>query len=93
MEKKELTLGGLMASKETTIGDIVNIPFKVRQAVYQYLGGDFENDSSEKVVEIFKKMAQMSKRELFGAFLEWEGIIGYTDLIIDTMMEIWKEDL
>jgi hypothetical protein len=35
-----------------------------------------------------EQIAQMSVRECFKAFLHYEGIINYTDLILDTLREI-----
>ena len=62
--------------------DISNIPSHVYAAVYQNLGGNYEEDSDEKADRMTRRIEKLSSKELFDRFLIWNGIIGYTEEII-----------
>jgi hypothetical protein len=73
--------------------DISKIPYQIRHINYQYLGGDFDTDSEEESDKLWSKIEKLSVRELFDNYLQWEGIIGYTDLIISYLKELWEAEL
>ena len=50
-------------------------------------GEDGEYGYSESELE------SMTNEELFDAWLEWHGIIGYTDDIIEVVKGLWNVDL
>jgi hypothetical protein len=63
--------------------NINDLSSEIQDAVYQNLGGDYEEDSCEKADEILRKIESLSPRELFDRFLTWHGIIGLTDTITE----------
>lgn len=60
---------------------------KERQNVIDYLVRESEGDWSEE------ELAAMSNFELMDTYLTWNGIIGFTSDIMETVNAIWNVDL
>ena len=73
--------------------DIPDIPIRVLRAVYQNIGGNWELDTPNISTKLLTRITSMDRRELFDRFLEWEGIIGYTDIIIEIYRKLWDIEL
>ena len=60
------------------------IPKRIVKVVRQTMGLDADDPSRDG------EIICMSHRELFDAWLTWNGIIGYTEVILDTIEEIYS---
>lgn len=58
-----------------------------RQEIIDYLVDESEGEWTEEA------LSAMSNFELFDAYLTWEGIIGYTEKIMETVENIWNVKL
>lgn len=58
-----------------------------RQEIIDYLVDESEGEWTEE------ELSAMSNFELFDAYLTWEGIIGYTEKIMETVENIWNVKL
>lgn len=59
-------------------------PERIVKVVRQTMGLDADDYTRDR------EIACMSHREVFDAWLTWDGIIGYTEVILDTIEEIYK---
>jgi hypothetical protein len=77
--------------------DANELPDNVLSAVIQNLGYSNDDDfwGDDKLVnKAVKQIAKMTSYEVINRFLEWHGIIGYTQMIItaiETVKKIEKE--
>ena len=62
-------------------------PDYIMEDVRQSLG--YEEDDST----VDKMIYELSKREVFALWLQWQGIIGYEDSILDAVENIYNIDL
>lgn len=58
-----------------------------RQEIIDYLVDESEGEWTEEA------LSAMSNFELFDTYLTWEGIIGYTEKIMETVENIWNVKL
>lgn len=58
-----------------------------KEEIIEYLVDDSEGDYTREELEA------MSNRDLLDAYLTWEGIIGFTDDILDHIEAIYEVDL
>lgn len=66
---------------------LLKYPLPIMKSVRQNLGRDRDDPSLDAVIE------GMSRMEVFGRVLTWEGIIGYEDLIASWIQDIFEIDL
>ena len=71
--------------------DINKLSDDVYNSVFQFLGGDFDMEDVEGD-KIIKQIELCSRKELFSAYLYWNGIIGFTDQIIEAYENIFKKE-
>lgn len=58
-----------------------------KEEIIEYLVDDSEGDYTREELE------EMSNRDLLNAYLTWEGIIGYTDDILEYIEAIYEVKL
>ena len=58
-----------------------------KEEIIEYLVDESEGDYTREELE------EMSNRDLLNAYLTWEGIIGYTDDIIERIEAIYEVNL
>lgn len=61
-------------------------PRYIVDKVKQNLGIEVDDHSKDEEIEI------MSPGEIIDAVLEWEGIIGYTEFIVDLVFDVYGFD-
>ena len=61
-------------------------PEYIMKKVRQRIGLELNDNSKDEEIEI------MSPGEIIDAVLEWEGIIGYTEFIVDLVFDVYGFD-
>jgi hypothetical protein len=64
--------------------DVNDLSDDIYDAVFQYLGEVTDEEMTDSEVDsIIRKMEMCTGKELFSAYLNWHGIIGFTEQIIE----------